>query len=119
MASVAIMAGGAFLNAVAFICSNYLARFLSGDSSKAPFEGKKRHDESLEGYKATYTKYEKERTKLLDWIETQHEIKEQAKQNFTSTGYAFKLNNQAHQHAQIIIPKEPKFSDFYQSPLQK
>lgn len=41
MASVAIMAGGAFLNAVAFICSNYLARFLSGDSSKAPFEGKK------------------------------------------------------------------------------
>lgn len=113
------MAGGAILNAVAFIGSNYLARFLSGDSSKAPFEGKWRHDESLEGYKASYTIYEKERTKLLDWIETRHEIKEQAKQNFRNTGYVFKLNNQAHQHAQIIMPKEPKFSDFHQFPLQK
>ena len=119
MASVAIMAGGAILNAVAFTGSNYLARFLSGNSSKAPFEGKWRHDESLEGYKASYTIYEKERTKLLDWIETRHEIKEQAKQNFRNTGYVFKLNNQAHQHAQIIMPKEPKFSDFHQFPLQK
>jgi len=42
MASVAIVAGGAILNAVAFIGSNYLARVLSGDSSKAPFEGKKK-----------------------------------------------------------------------------
>lgn len=113
------MAGGAILNAVAFIGSNYLARFLSRDSSKAPIDGKKRHDESFGGYKATYTKYEKERTKLLDWIETRHEIKEQAKQNFTNTGYAFKLNNQAHQHAPIIMPKEQKFFDFYQFPLQK
>ena len=42
IASVAIMAGGAILNAVAFIGSNYLARFLSRDSSKAPIDGKKK-----------------------------------------------------------------------------
>ena len=34
MASVAIMAGGALLNAVAFIGGNYLACFLSGDDPK-------------------------------------------------------------------------------------
>lgn len=42
IASVAIMAGDAIRDAVAFIGSNYLARFLSGYSSKAPFEGKKK-----------------------------------------------------------------------------
>ena len=40
MASVAIMAGGALLNAVAFIGGNYLARFLSGDDPKASVEEK-------------------------------------------------------------------------------
>jgi len=35
MASVAIMAGGTLLNAVASIGGNYLARFLSGDDPNA------------------------------------------------------------------------------------
>ena len=34
---------------------------------------RKRHDEALEDYQAAYVKYEKQRTKLLDWIKTQHE----------------------------------------------
>jgi len=66
MASVAIMAGGALLNAVAFIGGNYLARFLSGDDPKASVEEKIRHDKALEAYQAAYAKYKKERTKLLD-----------------------------------------------------
>ncbi|MCV6577133.1 MAG: hypothetical protein OIF58_15515 [Cohaesibacter sp.] len=48
MASVAIMAGGALLNAAAFIGRNYLTRFLSGDNSSAVLEGKVRHDKALE-----------------------------------------------------------------------
>ena len=80
MASVAITAGGALLNAVAFIGGNYLAHLLSGDDPKVSVEEKIRHDKALEAYQAAYAKYQKERTKLLDWIETQHEIKEQAKQ---------------------------------------
>ena len=43
MASVAILTGGAVLNAVAFIGGNNLARFLSGDDLKASLKGKKRH----------------------------------------------------------------------------
>ena len=78
------------------IGGNYLARFLSGDDPKASVEETIRHDKALEAYQAAYAKYQKERTKLLDWIETQHEIKEQGKQNFTYTYYAFKPHNQAH-----------------------
>ena len=118
MASIAIMAGGAVLNAVTFIGGNYLARYLSGDDPKAAQEENVRHDKALEAYQAAYAKYEKDRTKLLDWIAT-NRIKDQAKQNFTNTDYAFKLYNQAHPHEQRPIPKEPEFSDFYQPSEQQ
>ncbi|KAL9954293.1 hypothetical protein ACROYT_G041812 [Oculina patagonica] len=118
MASIAIMAGGAILNAAAFIGGNYLARALGGGDDAALKE-KERHDKALEAYQAAYAKYSRDRTKLLDWIQTNAEIKEQAKQNFTNTDYAFKLYNQAHPEKQIISPKEPKFSDFYQPSEQQ
>ena len=67
MASIAIMAGGAVLNAVSFIAGNYLARCLLGDDLKAAQGEKKvRHDKALEAYQAAYAKYEKDRTKL--WV---------------------------------------------------
>jgi len=113
MASIAIMVGGAVLNDAAFIGGNYLARALGGGDSAA-LEEKERHDKALEAYQAAYAKYTRGRTKLLDWTQTNAEIKEQAKQNFTNTDYAFKLYNQAHADEQMIPPKEPKFSDFYQ-----
>jgi len=37
----------------------------------------------------------------------------QSKQNF-NTDYAFKLYDQAHPKRKMTLPKEPKFSDFYQ-----
>ena len=114
------MAGGAVLNAVAFISGNYLARILSGDDPKASHEKKKRLDKDLKAYQAAYAKYQKEITKLLDWMETQHENKELAKQNFTKTHYAFMLYNRMDQDEPLKAPSEPKFSNFYQpSALQK
>ena len=118
MASIAIMVGGAVLNAAAFIGGNYLARSLGG-GDKAALEEKVRHDKALEEYQAAYAKYARDRTKLLDWIATNTQIKAEAKQNFTNTNYAFKLYNQAHPDKQMIPPKEPKFSDFYQPSKQQ
>ncbi|KAL9987984.1 hypothetical protein ACROYT_G002374 [Oculina patagonica] len=109
---------GAILNAVAFIGGNYLAKYLGGGDDAALKE-KERHNKALEAYQAAYAKYSRDRTKLLDWIQTNAEIKEQAKQNFTNTDYAFKLYNQAHPDKQMIPPKEPKFSDFYQPSEQQ
>ena len=50
----------------------------------------------------------------------QHENKELAKQNFTNTDKAFKLYKRKHQDQPLMVPSEPRFSDFYQpSFLQK
>ena len=120
MASIAIMIGGAVLNAAAFTGGNYLAKYIPGDSGQAALDEKTRHDKALEAYQEAMEKYTRERTQLLDWIETNREIKDQAKQNFTNTDYAFKLYNQGHPDYKLTQPKEPKFSDMYQpSELQK
>ena len=112
MASIAMMIGGAVINAAAFTGSNYLAKYLSGgDNASAE---KTRHDKALEAYEAAQARYSHERTKLLDWIETNRENKELAKQMFTDTDYAIKLYGQAHPDRKMTLPKEPKFSDFYQ-----
>ena len=113
MASIAIMALGAVLNAAAFTGGNYLAKYLSGDNSKAALDDKIRHDKALEDYQAAYAKYQKDRTKLLDWIATNDRLKDQAKQNFSSTDQALVLYNKVHRDQQIAPPKEPVFSDFY------
>ena len=71
MATVAIMVGGAVLNAATFIGGNYLAKYLSGDSGQAALDEKKRHDLVLEKYQRDYAQYQKDRTQLLDWVAQQ------------------------------------------------
>ena len=112
--------GGAVLNAAAFTGGNYLAKYIAGDSGQAALDEKTRHDKAIEAYDAAMDKYNRERTQLLDWVETNREIKAQANQNFTNTDYAFKLYNQAHPDYKLSMPTAPKFSDMYQpSELQK
>jgi len=111
MASIAIMVGGAVLNATAFIGGNYLATGLGG-GDKAALEEKKRHDKALEDYQAAYAKYTRDRTHLRDWTATNAEIKAEAKQNFTNTDYAFKLYNQAHPDERMIPPQRAQVLRF-------
>ena len=114
------MIGGAVLNAAAFTGGNYLAKFLAGDGGKAALDEKTRHDKALEAYQSSMAKYTRERTQILDWINTNEEIKENADKNFTNTDYAFKLYNQNHSDQRLTVPKRPNFSDMYQpSELQK
>jgi len=120
MASVAMTIAGAVLNAAAFTGGNYLAKYLAGDNGKAALDEKTRHDKALEAYQSAMAKYERERTQILDWINTNEEIKEHAQKNFANTDYAFKLYNQAHPDQRLTLPKEPNFSDTYwPSGLQK
>jgi len=69
MANIAMMIGGAILNAAAFSGGNHLARYLSGDSEKAALAEKTRQDKALEAYQAAMAKYTRDHTMLLDWIE--------------------------------------------------
>ena len=82
MATVAIMVGGAVLNAATFIGGNYLAKYLSGDSGQAALDEKKRHDLALEKYQRDYAQYQKDRTQLLDWVAQQDREKNKAFHDF-------------------------------------
>ena len=119
MATLAIMIGGAVLNAATFIGGNYLAKALSGDSGQAALNEKKRHDLALEKYQAAYAKYQKDRTELLDWVAGQDRLKNKAIHDFKDTDQALALYNQTHR-AKVALPQEPNFSDYYKpSPQQK
>ena len=77
------------------------------------------HDKALEAYQAAYAKYQKDRTELLDWVAAQDRLKNKAMHDFQDTDRALALYNQTHR-ANVTLPQEPKFSDFYKpSPQQK
>ena len=118
MVTIAIMVGGAVLNAATFIGGNYLAKALSGDSGKAAMDEKIRHDKALEAYQAAYAKYQKDRTELLDWIAEQDREKDKAIHDFQDTDRALALYNQTNR-AKVALPKEPEFSDFYKPSEQQ
>ena len=82
---IAIMVGGAVLNAATFIGGNYLAKYLSGDSGQAALDEKKRHDLALEKYQKDYAQYQKDRTQLLDWIAEQDREKNQSLSTVSKT----------------------------------
>ena len=116
MASIALMIGGAIINATTFVGgSRYLAKYLSGSSDSD--EEKKRHDLAVEKYQKEYEEYEENRAKLNDWIMTNDRIKDEAKENFKNTDYALKLYNKIHQDDLSL--REPQFSDFYQPSAQQ
>ena len=119
MATIAIMLGGALLNAAAFISGNSLAKSLSGDGGNAALAEKIRHDKALEAYQAAYQKWQKDRTELLDWIAEQDREKDKARYDFQDTDQELALYNQTHR-SKVALPQEPKFSDYYKpSPQQK
>ena len=93
MASIAMMVGGAILNAAAFTGGNYLAKYLSGDNGQAAIDEKIRHVKALEAYQAAYAKYQKDRTELLDWIAENDRAKDQVRHNFQTTDQALELYN--------------------------
>ena len=115
MASIALMIGGAIINATTFVGGSYLAKYLSGSSDSD--EEKKRHELAVEKYQKEYEEYEENRAKLNDWIMTNDRIKDEAKENFKNTDYALKLYNKIHQDDLSL--REPQFSDFYQPSAQQ
>ena len=109
MASIAIMLGGAVLNASTFIGGSYLAKYLSGSKTD---QERRRHDKALEKYQKDYAKYQENRQKLLDWQEQNRHEDAIASQNFENTDEALKLYNKFHPDENLQI-KEPVFSDYY------
>ena len=68
MASIAIVIGGAVLNATSFIGGNYLARYLSGDDKAQAEKERKRYDHALEKYNDAVERFREGQEKLQDFI---------------------------------------------------
>ena len=107
MATIALMIGGAVLNATAFVGGSYLAKYLSGSQTDTE---RIRHDKAIEKYQKDYTAYEEKRQRLLDWYNQQEKAEHKASQNLTNTDEAFKLYSQTHPEYSL---QEPKLSDYY------
>ena len=101
MATLAMMAIGAVLNATAFTGGNILAKYLSGRNTDTE---KIRHDKAMEKYQRDYAEYQEKRQKMLDWKMKKKDEKYQASKNISTTNQAFELYGKM---------TEPKFTDYY------
>jgi len=107
MATIALMLGGAILNATAFTGGSYLAKYLSGDDTE-----RIRHDKALEIYQHDMGEWQKQQKLYQDWLNEQYLDKKQADENLQSTDQAFILYNKA------ALQNKPNFKNYY-SPSEK
>ena len=103
MASVALLVGGALVNALAFSGSNYLFSMLR---SSGVDEERKRHDKAVEQLQAAQAEWSRRRTERLDWIN--EELRRQRHSAQTFREYARVTGKD-------LGPLDPKpqLSDFY------
>ena len=113
MASIAIMIGGAILNATTFVGGSYLAKYMSGSNVDAE---RKRHDLALEKYEKDYQVWQKSRQRVMDWYSQRRDQEDIAAHDLSNTDEALKLYNRVHEavnQPQISIGKEPEFGNYY------
>ena len=113
MASIAIMIGGAILNATTFVGGSYLAKYMSGSNVDAE---KKRHDLALEKYEKDYQVWQKGRQRVLDWYSQRRDKEELAARDMGNTDEALKLYNRVHEavdQPQISLGEEPSWGNYY------
>ena len=109
MASIAIMIGGAVLNATTFVGGSYLAKYMSGDDLGAE---RKRHDLALEKYDRDYQTWQKSRQRVMDWYSTRRDEQDIAARDLSNTDEALKLYNKVHSQ-EIVVGNEPNFGNYY------
>ena len=102
MATIAMMLGGAVVNALAFSGSQFLF---------SNHEEQKRHDEAMEKLTAARDKWNRERSKRLDFLNERLRKEGHALYTFKQAGDAMRLYSEM--TGEDRMPPEPKLSDFY------
>ena len=116
MASIALMIGGAIVNALAFAGANAL--FSQGKSDVADKE-RERHNKAVEQLQTAQTAWSRKRTARLDWINEDLRRQGHAVRTFRNVDEAIRQYNLISGPLEPIEP-EPKLSDFYiPSPEQR
>jgi len=109
MATIALLIGGAIINALAFSGSNYLFSQLKSSNVD---EERQRHDEAVEHLQAAQSDWAKRRTQRLDWLNGQLQREHHAVQTFNDVDAA--MREYARVTGNTVNPDpEPQLSDFY------
>ena len=110
MASVAMLVGGALVNALAFSGSNYLFSLL-GHSGVA--EERRRHDKAIEQLQAAQAAWSRRRTERLDWINEELRRQNHAVRTFHDVEAAIREYSQVTGNKLDPLGPEPQLSAFY------
>ena len=118
MASIAMLVGGALVNALTFSGSNFLFSMLRDQGVD---EERKRHDKALEQLQAAQAEWSRRRAERLDWINEELRRQGHAVRTFRDVDEAIRQYNLVvGSGSRIALEPKPKLSDFYQpSPEQR
>ena len=116
--AIAMMVGGALVNALAFSGSNFAFSMLRDSGVD---EERKRHDKALEQLQAAQVDWSRKRTERLDWINEEMRRQGHAVRTFRDADEAIRQYNLVvGSGSRIALEPKPKLSDFYQpSPEQR
>jgi hypothetical protein len=114
MATIAMMIGGALVNALAFSGSNWLFSSLRGNQVD---EERLRHDKAVEQLNAAHEAWSRKRTERLDWLNQQiqrerHSVSTFRDVNAALSEYAQVFGKDKADAAAADL-REPVLSDYY------
>ena len=115
MASIAAIAGGALINALAFSGTN-AAFSLLGDHGGTE---RKRHDLAMEQLSKAREKYSEERQQRLDYLNKTISQQRHARQTFSDLGAAMQAYHEVTSQSLPPLRDPPKLSDFYNPSRQR
>ena len=110
MASIAMLIGGALVNALVFTGSSYLFHRLSADNIDAE---RKRHDLSIEALQKAQIEWTHKRQQRNDFINNQLRLERKAETKFTELNNAMREYHEVFGHELPPLSREPVLSDFY------
>ena len=111
MATIAMMVGGALVNALAFTGGNYLFSMLRGHDEVGRIE-QARHNEAMERQQAAMSAWSKKRMQRLDWINEQFQREKHAVGTFQDVDRAMREYHEVF-GTQLEDSPRPQLSDFY------
>ena len=115
MATLAMMAGGALINALAFSGTN-AAFSLLGDHGGTE---RKRHDLAMEQLSKAREKYSEERQQRLDYLNKTISQQRHARQTFSDLRIAMREYHEVTKQQLPPLRDPPKLSDFYNPSRQR
>ena len=115
MATLAMMAGGALINALAFSGTN-AAFSLLGDHGKAEM---KRHNLAMEQLSKAREDWNRDRQERLDLINKTLSDQRHAKQTFSDLGIAMREYSKVTSQSLPPLRDPPKLADFYNPSRQR